>query len=78
MKKRWVTLAALIVGLSGRNAHSQESDNMVYNPSFESYIHCPMHIDAMGVLRDILSFDWVHFFIYFDDNLLHFFRFIVR
>lgn len=31
---------------------AQNTDNLVYNPSFEEYRHCPMKIDALGVMRE--------------------------
>lgn len=32
---------------------AQTPDNMVYNPSFEEYSHCPERIDALGVMTAV-------------------------
>ena len=53
MNKQRVILTILLAVISAGELCAQDTANMVYNPSFESYVRCPMRIDALGVLRDV-------------------------
>ena len=49
MKKKWISIAVLFTTL--HTLYAQE--NLVYNPSFETYRNCPQRIDALGVMNDV-------------------------
>jgi len=53
MKKHWITLACFLVLSAAIHLHSQTTGNMIYNPSFEEYLHCPVKIDALGVMSEV-------------------------
>lgn len=49
MKRRWISIAVLLTALQTLSAQ----ENLVYNPSFETYRNCPQRIDALGVMNDV-------------------------
>ena len=53
MKKHWITLACFMVLSAAIHLQSQTTGNMTYNPSFEEYLHCPVKIDALGVMSEV-------------------------
>ncbi len=53
MRRRWITLLGFLTLIAASPLHSQTGDNLVYNPSFEEYRHCPKRIEALGVMRDV-------------------------
>lgn len=52
MKKHWFSLSAFLSLFALLHAQAQDTGNMVYNPSFESYTQCPQRIDATGVMQE--------------------------
>lgn len=53
MKYRWITIVGLLLMLRAGSICAQESDNIVYNPSFEEHRRCPQRIDALGVMTAV-------------------------
>lgn len=53
MKKRWISVASLLIMFQWGVVRCQMADNMVYNPSFEEYRDCPVKVDALGVMREV-------------------------
>lgn len=39
--------------LRGASVAAQATDNMVFNPSFEEYTHCPQHVHAVGIMTGV-------------------------
>lgn len=52
MKKHWISLACFMALATAIPLRAQSTGNMIHNPSFEEHRHCPMKIDATGVMRD--------------------------
>lgn len=52
MKKKWISLACFMALATAVPLRSQDTGNMVHNPSFEEHRRCPTKIDALGVMRE--------------------------
>lgn len=53
MKKRWISLISLLALLQYGHLKAQNTDNLVFNPSFEEYTECPQRIDAIGIMSGV-------------------------
>jgi outer membrane protein OmpA-like peptidoglycan-associated protein len=53
MKRHWRTITAFVALVLPLSVVAQDSDNMVFNPSFEEYCRCPDRIDAVGILNGV-------------------------
>ncbi len=53
MKQRLTTLPLLLAILPMASLEAQQTDNMVFNPSFEEHRDCPVKVDAIGVMKDV-------------------------
>lgn len=53
MKLRWFTLTAFLMTLTCHQVCSQETENLVFNPSFEEHTICPDKLDALGIMRGV-------------------------
>ena len=53
MKKRWISLIRLLALLQYGHLKAQNTDNLVFNPSFEEYTECPQRIDAIGIMSGV-------------------------
>ena len=53
MKKHWVPLVSLLAMLHWSSVFAQNTENLVYNGSFEEYSVCPQRIDALGIMNGV-------------------------
>ena len=53
MKKRWISLISLLALLQYSHLKAQNTDNLVFNPSFEEYTECPQRVDAIGIMSGV-------------------------
>lgn len=53
MRKYWLPLVSLLAMLHWGSALAQNTENLVYNGSFEEYSVCPQRIDALGIMSGV-------------------------
>lgn len=53
MRKHWLPLVSLLAMLYWGSVMAQNTDNLVYNGSFEEYSTCPQRIDALGIMSGV-------------------------
>lgn len=53
MKKHWIPLITLLAMLQWDNARAQNTENLVFNGSFEEYSASPQRIDATGIMSGV-------------------------
>ena len=53
MRKHWLPLVSLLAMLHWGSALAQNTENLVYNGSFEEYSACPQRIDALGIMSGV-------------------------
>lgn len=53
MKKHWLPLFSLLAMLHWCSALAQNTENLVFNGSFEEYSTCPQRIDALGIMSGV-------------------------
>lgn len=53
MKKHWLPLVSLLAMLHWSSAVAQNTENLVYNGSFEDHSACPQRIDALGIMNGV-------------------------
>lgn len=53
MYRHWIPLIALLALLNAGRLMSQDTGNLIFNPSFEEHSACPERIDALGIMREV-------------------------